>query len=515
MGKKRPQDEGNAPGPDGMPPPPGQEPMPGDMPPKQPGGPILKPAEKKEEFKVEDATFEFILNGEKINTVENVTVSVGGQMSKGEKKLGYNIKCNSGNLFGRKQFRLRPNLEDASLLRTKLSCDVLNRLGMPSISSNYARLYFNGEYMGLYVLMDAFKKSWIKKVFKNDNEVSHLYQCKNAFADFSTNNLILCTNANDDHDGEMDALEDFIETVNTAQSREELEDFMEVDEFVQTWIFEWLTGSWDSSLVTGKNYYLYKQVGDNDKDNGKWMMFAYDFDSTFGHRLQNNAGRFFGDGYDISFDEWHEPRHIVDVLVKSDSTTFITNLQYILDKAFRPDLLFPHIDSLKSWIAPYVKEDRTPVNGTYVGYVNKKSARHDFDPFTYEDFELNSEYTDIGFGIGIKKWIQNRYDYVCANYPVNCPSSTSTSTSASTSISPSISTSTSISPSISTSISTFTPITTITPTSPVEETCWSEVLGYPCCSNTCHVILTDESGSWGAEKGEWCGIPSEKCKNKI
>jgi len=44
----------------------------------------------------------------------------------------------------------------------------------------------------------------------------------------------------------------------------------------------------------------------------------------------------------------------------------------MLDHAFKPDLLFPHINSLKAWITPYIDEDHTPINGEYPGFVNKK-----------------------------------------------------------------------------------------------------------------------------------------------
>ena len=36
--------------------------------------------------------------------------------------------------------------------------------------------------------------------------------------------------------------------------------------------------------------------------------------------------------------------------------------------------------------------------------------------------------------------------------------------------------------------------------------CWSESLGFPCCTTTTLVIETDNSGKWGVEKGNWCGI---------
>jgi len=37
--------------------------------------------------------------------------------------------------------------------------------------------------------------------------------------------------------------------------------------------------------------------------------------------------------------------------------------------------------------------------------------------------------------------------------------------------------------------------------------CFSEVLGYPCCSNPDAVVVTtDEYGEWSIENNHWCGI---------
>jgi len=45
---------------------------------------------------------------------------------------------------------------------------------------------------------------------------------------------------------------------------------------------------------------------------------------------------------------------------------------------------------------------------------------------------------------------------------------------------------------------------------PVENKCWSEELGFPCCTNDkTKVKLEDINGKWGKEKGQWCGIKEE------
>ncbi|ORX58527.1 exoglucanase Cel6A [Piromyces finnis] len=36
--------------------------------------------------------------------------------------------------------------------------------------------------------------------------------------------------------------------------------------------------------------------------------------------------------------------------------------------------------------------------------------------------------------------------------------------------------------------------------------CWSQALGYPCCTSTSIPVYTDGDGDWGVENGNWCGI---------
>ncbi|OUM68935.1 Non-catalytic module family DOC2, partial [Piromyces sp. E2] len=39
-----------------------------------------------------------------------------------------------------------------------------------------------------------------------------------------------------------------------------------------------------------------------------------------------------------------------------------------------------------------------------------------------------------------------------------------------------------------------------------ENDCWSERLGYKCCSQNTEVYYEDADGKWGVENNEWCGI---------
>ncbi|ORX84819.1 alpha/beta-hydrolase [Anaeromyces robustus] len=39
--------------------------------------------------------------------------------------------------------------------------------------------------------------------------------------------------------------------------------------------------------------------------------------------------------------------------------------------------------------------------------------------------------------------------------------------------------------------------------------CFSSKLGYPCCSSTKVIVYQDNSGNWGVENNEWCGIDTQ------
>jgi arabinoxylan arabinofuranohydrolase len=40
------------------------------------------------------------------------------------------------------------------------------------------------------------------------------------------------------------------------------------------------------------------------------------------------------------------------------------------------------------------------------------------------------------------------------------------------------------------------------------EECWSEALGYPCCSECINAYAEDADGKWGIENDNWCGLLS-------
>jgi hypothetical protein len=376
---------------------------------------------KKEDFKYEEAKIVAKWNG-KEKTYEKVSFKTGGMYARSNDKVGFNIKLDK-KFLGRKNIRLRPDPTDTTKLRSKISCDIANRMGVPSIQASFARLYMNGEFWGFYTLMDAIKPSWIKQTFSpTEEEITTLYQCKNGGFKFTTDTVYQCINANDDYQ-HMTAFKNFVTEVNKCKTIDEVDKIFEVDVFLKYLAFEWLIGSFDHFLVNGHNLYFYQRESDK-----KWTVIYYDYDNTFGTYLTANKWDSKGANQDGSggvnqwgqntrgnnpitytFADWEMNLPIVKLLVHKNQSRFKKIVREVLVSAFNPDLLNPHIHELKHFLKPYVTEDYTPKNGKLPGRINNIGSKHTSSLTEFENTVESS----------LKAWISTKFDVACKNYGFN------------------------------------------------------------------------------------------------
>jgi len=368
--------------------------------------------------KVKNATMVVEINGTE-EKFKKVTFDIGGSSARLYGRQGFNLKIRDKNkdLYGRTQFRIRSDPRDATYLRSKLSCDILNRMGAVSISANYIILYVNEEYFGFYVLMDAPKIPWVEQVFGEKN-TKNLYKCKKVGAYLSSQ----CVNEDDEitDNAEWDK---FIKAIDNAKTVEDIEDIFDVDQFLYLAAFDYLVGAWDHFFHLGHNFNIYKN-----KKNGKWVMIYYDFDSDIGqdvvqieylnrHSLSDkNYPRYsVRDWFNLSI-------HLQEIAVFGNLARFEKILIETVKNVFNPAILFPHIDEVKEFIRPYIVHDKTPgENGINPGVLNL------LNPVDHSlaRWDANSEFTTINAGAGsdaygIKYWILERYRAVCIYYSLEC-----------------------------------------------------------------------------------------------
>ncbi|ORX42709.1 coth-domain-containing protein [Piromyces finnis] len=359
--------------------------------------------ETSELFKTKKAKMIFELNGEQ-NLFDKITFKIGGNYSRSFQKPGYNLKIRGEkDLYGRSQFKLRADSNDPTMMRTKLISDIHNRLGLPSVSSTYVQLYINDEFMGLYTFNDAYKVSWIEKVY-GEKEAKNLYKC-DTMEDLLPKYFDGCTNENEEERNNTSEWIEFLTAVEHATSAADLEAIFEIDHFLYEMAIDYLTGAYDH-IQNRHNYYMYKQP------NGKWIYLSHDFDHDFGQ-----MSYFFNAPVTTTL----RKINLLKILIFRDTTRFEEILSDVVQRVFHPAILFPYIDGIKTYIKPFVIKDKTPdAKGYYPGHLNTDGIDKNF---TLEQWDAYSEFTN-GYSdtesYGLKYWILMRYRFVCDYYQLEC-----------------------------------------------------------------------------------------------
>jgi len=481
-------------------------------------------------FNITNPTLTYQLDDD-VKTFKKIKITIGGRSTQSYAKLGYNVNIKGGeDLYGVKQLRFRSETVDPSFIRDKLGYDVHNVLELPTLSANYAKLYFNDHYMGLFLVRDAFKNHWIERNFGEKN-TKHLYSCDSVYGN---NKFFNCVN--DDTEVIDSDWEKFLSQLEKAKTREDLAKFFDVNTYIKWQVARYLFGSWDHA-TKGHNNVVY-MYHDTTTNNDLWIPLLYDFDLNFGCRAHTNTTWTF----DEDVVDPNNPLYKI-LNINGESEEVRSIMEDFMRKVFNPLQIFTHIDQIKNFIDPYVKEDRTPdKDGFLPGRLAKTYASAE-DALTYESFVKNSEFSTVklrhvGGGsvsgydaIGVKQWVIERFKFACSHYQLDCSYADEILSSpyandyeidyvrveaqslgcAGTEYA-------------CCQFETTDVLLTdndgrwgfegsrwcliIDEIKYAEGECWSEAEGYPCCRyrNT-SVVSTDSKGrEWGVEDNHWCGI---------
>jgi len=362
------------------------------------------------DYEIHNATITFSYDDKK-EVFENCSFKTGGMFSRSNQKVGFNIKL-SRDFLGRKSFKVRAEFNDYTHMRQKLSYDIFNRSGEPSVQAAFSRLTINDKFYGLYTFMDAFKPHMIKNLFKLESTKDMiLYQ--NKVEGFLFNEAatpyFVDTTAKKNETGNFEELEKITKIISESKSIEDLEPYIDVDNFLRHLAFDWLFGSFDSLIVTGHNFFLYKRPSDN-----KWILLFYDFDFTYGHGVEESFGMTSIDLAGFTFEKYNFFSNVlVNTLVMKDNTRFKKVLKEVLINCYNPTLLNKRIDEIKAFIDPYVKEDFTPINGTLPGRVNLIGKN---ETATYELFKESTEKHISDYNAGLKPFIETKFNVACREF---------------------------------------------------------------------------------------------------
>ena len=224
--------------------------------------------------------------------MERVGVRLKGNSSyrtyPGQKK-SFKIKTNEfvkgRRIQGIDTLNLHNSFKDPSYVREKAYYEIAAAAGLKAPRTNYAALYVNGIYWGLYFLVEDIDGEFLQNhigakedgnMYKGDPQGTLEWRGQ----DVEPYRRMYEKDNNEDADDWSDLIS-FVDTLNRTpreQLKERLEAVMDVDSALTLLALDNLTANLDSYIGSGHNYYLYRR-----KSDGKWMFFPWDPNEAWGN----------------------------------------------------------------------------------------------------------------------------------------------------------------------------------------------------------------------------------------
>ncbi|KAI9262214.1 coth protein-domain-containing protein [Phascolomyces articulosus] len=391
-----------------------------------------------------------------VQTFSEVKFKIGGRNARKYPKLSYNvnIKGKGQNIYGCSRFKLRAlGTTDPAYIREDVAYKTLVSLGVPTSGSSFARVFFNGQPMGLYTMIEHFKPSWLRTIFGNgDQSYQHgvLYQGakrtpqSDKLEHFSDLDYYQDPAAYDDgqyrikeepESGQKagyQPLIDFTKFIHdTGSDNANIWDSqLDLDGFIRYMVHEFFTGLSDNFIINYNNYFLYQ---DPSQEN-KFIYLNADFNRVLGNTIYSMEHMLKGDFRSFVLEKTDViESHASPLLVKLLDTPEVNNrfnelIRDINDRLFSPEVLEPTIDDLVAFIEEDVEWDQAlPKPGKEVRVPGK---RKEGDPINMRNNDaaydcwvvakegipfkqaVNGPVEGHPSTIGVKEWVQKKYKAV-------------------------------------------------------------------------------------------------------
>ena len=241
------------------------------------------------------------INGQFLDSV-GIRYKGFSSVSVNRNKNPFNIKLDyikgDQNYEGIDKIKLSNVIQDPSFLREVLSYEI-GRKYMPASQSNFATVYINDQYWGLYSNVEAVNKKFLAQHYASSGNA--FFKCNPASLDlFGENSNLgnsLGSNIENYHpfydmksdEGWVDLYE-LIDILN--EEPDDIESILNIDRTLWMHAFNYVLVNFDSYIGYAQNYYLYKD------NNGQFNPIIWDLNQSFGSYRLADASEFF-DGFNI------------------------------------------------------------------------------------------------------------------------------------------------------------------------------------------------------------------------
>ena len=276
--------------------------------------------------------------------------------------------------YQQKQMSLKAQSMTPSFVRERMSRDLLYSMGSPAQRMGFTQLFINGEYRGVYNIIEEINSQFLDSRFGNSD--GGLW--KDGFgAGFFWNGSkcedyppALYEPKTDWAEQNCQALVQLIDIINNTPMETFEETFskvFDVEFFMRTYVVEVLTGNWDG-IHDGNNIFMYYDIK---ADPPLWKYIRYDLDVSAGmfgmfgmvpnftSDLQTGSVYEYGQNGLISFSKVLLSRMMA---VPNYRSIFDNYMTLLMDGFYNvsqspPSVLVQRVNAMQTSVAPLVIQD--------------------------------------------------------------------------------------------------------------------------------------------------------------
>ncbi len=170
-------------------------------------------------------------------------------------KLKFDEYVKGQQFVGLDELTLNNNRQDASLLRQYLAYMWFRRAGLHASRCNFARVFVNGKYLGIYSNVEAVDKAFLKRNF--DSTKGALFEGTDQ--DFQPQAVEAIEAKTDKKSPDRSKLRELARLLQNFESvdMEKLGELVDLDRFMKFWVAEMLLGHWDGYAGGKNNFFVY------------------------------------------------------------------------------------------------------------------------------------------------------------------------------------------------------------------------------------------------------------------
>jgi len=216
-----------------------------------------------------------------------------GDTIRNNQKKSFRISFNSINqgfdLHGIEKMDLNADVNDPSLVRSKLGWELFRHMGVPGSRCNHVLLYINNDFYGVYLSTEHIDERFVKSRFDNNdgNLYRNLFPADLTFLGSSQDDYkyeydgrrvyALRTNEEWDDYADLAFLITTLDQYGGEQLKVELERIINVQQYLKVMAVDVMAGNWDGYAGDKNNFYLYR-----DQVTGRFEYIPYNLENSFG-----------------------------------------------------------------------------------------------------------------------------------------------------------------------------------------------------------------------------------------